>query len=173
MPELAFPEDSTRHRARRLYAKWLPLAFFMAAAANLVLTLFLPPSAWPIRPHEDGSLTFLVHDEQPSVNRRYGFYMELDDATAGGVLVVPSDSFVQPELAEGFADFEVVEDDFDPSLLPEELNDQPQLGIVETDDGDLPFFIVPGDGDLWWLAVTDEGVFVVPDSVAAVPEGAP
>jgi hypothetical protein len=171
--ELAFSRDTKRDRARRLYARWLPLAFALAAAADLVLTFFLPRSAQPIRPHQDGSLTYLVHEEQPSVNRRYGFYMELDDATDGGVLVVPADSFVDPDLAEGFARFEVVEGDFGPIMLPEEISGQPQLGTVETDEGDLPFFIVPGDGDLWWLAVTDEGVFVVPDSVAPVPEEAP
>jgi len=171
--ELASSHRDNRERLRFLYARWLPLALSLAALANLVLVFYLPPSALPLLLHNEGSLTHLVHTEQPSVNRRFGFYLELDDATDGGELVVPIDSFVNPDLAEGFADFEVVERDYDPSLLPDAIAVLAPLGTVETDDGDLPYSIIRGDDDLWWLALTDDGVVVVPESVAPVPGVAP
>jgi hypothetical protein len=166
---LASPHGGKRERLRFLYSRWLPLALAIATLANIVLTFFLPPSALPIRLHNDGSLTHLVHTEQPSVNRRFGFYLELDDATDGGVLVVPVDSFVDPDLAEGLAGFEVIECDFDPSPIAEKIAGQAPLGEVETENGNLPYFIIPGQGDLWWVALTDGGVVVVPESVAPPP----
>jgi len=171
--ELASSHRGKRERLRSLYVILLPLAFVVAALANLVLSSFLPLSALPLRPHADGSLTHLVHTEQPSVDRRFGFYLELDDATDGGELVVPVDSFVDPDLAEGFADFDVVERDYDPSLLPDGLAGGIPLGTVETEHGDLPYSIIPGDDDVWWLAVTDEGIVVVPESFAPPPGVAP
>lgn len=138
----------------------------------MVLTPFLPRASWPIRPHADGSLTHLVHTEQPSVDRRFAFYLELDDATDGGVLVVPVDSFVDPELVEGFAELEVVVRSYDPAI-PSSIAEPPQLGVVETGNGDLPYSIVPGDDDLWWLAITADGVIVIPESAAPVPGGRP
>jgi len=151
------------------YARWLPLGLLMTAGTNLILTLFLPMGSQPVRLHSEGTLTYLVHTEQPSVDRRFAFYLELDDATEGGELVVPVDSFVDPDLAEGFAGFVVIERSYDPRSLPEEVTEPPSLGEVETDDGDLKYSIIPGDDDLWWLAYSESGVVVVPDSVAPVP----
>lgn len=166
---LASPHGGKRERLRFLYSRWLTLAIAIATLANVVLTFFLPRASLPIRLHNDGSLTHLVHTEQPSVNRRFGFYLELDDATDGGVLVVPIDSFVDPSLAEGFAAFEVIECDFDPGAIAEDVAGQAPLGEVETENGNLPYFIIPGQGDLWWVALTNRGVVVVPESVAPPP----
>ncbi len=166
---LASSHPGKRERLRSLYTRWLPLAFVIATLANLVLSFFLPGSALPIRLHDDGSLTHLVHTEQPSVSRRFAFYLELDDATDGGVLVVPVDSFVDPDLAGGFAAFEVIECDFDPGSITEEIAGQAPLGEVETENGNLPYVIIPGQGDVWWVAITDGGVVVVPESVAPSP----
>lgn len=169
MSELASSHRGKRERLRILYGRWLPLAFAIATVANIVLTFFLPGPSLPIRLHDDGSLTHLAHTEQPSVNRRFAFYLELDDATDGGVLVVAVDSFVDPDLAGGFADFDVIECEFDPGPIAEEIAGQDPLGDVETENGNLPYFIIAGQGDLWWVAITDEGVVVVPESVAPPP----
>jgi hypothetical protein len=161
-------------RLSAFYARWLPWVFGLTAAANLVLLAFLPLSGWPIRAHDDASLTHLVRTEQPSVDRRFGFYLELDDATDGGVLIVPSGSFVEPELASGFADFQVSEVDYDPSFdLPDDVVDPDPIGMVETDEGDVPYSIVTGEDDVWWIAFDDGGIVVVPESVAPVPWTAP
>jgi hypothetical protein len=149
---------------------WLPIAFTLAATANLVLTYYLPRPALPIRGSADSSLTHLVHHAQPSVDRRFAFYLELDDATDGGELVVPVDSGVVPELVDGFAEMEVVERDYDPvGSLPEDLIDGPPLGEFETEEADLLYWIIEGDSDLWWLAATDEGIVIVPETVAPAP----
>ncbi len=152
------------------YARWLAPALVATALVNLALTFFLPPSSQPLRLHADGSLTDLVHAEQPSVDRRFAFYLELDDATDGGVLIVPVDSFVDRDLVQGFAGLEVEERDFDPTLVSGSVALPPALGVVETDEGDLAYTIVAGDGDTWWLAITEGGIVVVPESVAPVPE---
>lgn len=169
VPELAPTPRSKRDRLRLFYIRWLPIALGLTALSNLAAMFFLPQSAQPIRLHESGSLTHLVHTEQPSVDRRFAFYLELDDATDGGVLVVPVGSFVIPELAEGFADFEVVERQYDPTAASGAITEPPSLGTVETDDGDLPYSIIPGEANTWWLARTDDGIVIVPASVAPVP----
>jgi hypothetical protein len=157
-------------RLGQLYGTWLPIAFVVAALANLVLTFYLPRPALPIRGNADSSLTYLVHHAQPSVDRRFAFYLELDDATDGGELVVPVDSGVAPELVDGFAEMEVVERDYDPvGLLPDDLVVGPPLGELETEEADLLYWIVEGDSDLWWLAATDEGIVIVPETVAPAP----
>jgi hypothetical protein len=140
------------------------------ALVNLALTFFLPLSSQPLRPHAEGSLTYLVHTEQPSVSRRFAFYLELDDATDGGVLIVPVGSFVDGDLVRGFAHLEVEERDYDPTLVSGSVAVPPSLGVVETDDGDLDYTIIPGDDDTWWLALTEGGIVVVPESAAPVPE---
>ena len=173
VPELAATQRSKRDRLRLFYVRWLPLALGLTALANLVISFYLPAGARPVRLHEDGSLTQLAHTEQSSVDRRFAFYLELGDATDGGVLIVPVDSFVIPELAEGFADFEVIEREYDPTWpLPDELTDGVPLGDVEIDDEGnlLPYSIVSGDDDTWWLSITEDGIVVVPESEAPVPE---
>ena len=172
MPELAPTQRSKRDKLRLFYVRWLALALGLTALANLVVTFFVPLGAQSIRFHEDGSLTALAHEEQDSVDYRFAFYLELDDATDGGVLIVPVDSFVIPELADGFADFEVVETDYDPTgPLPEGIPDPLPLGEVEIDEEGnlLPYSIVTGDDDTWWLSITEDGVVVVPESEAPVP----
>ena len=149
---------------------WLPIAFTLAATANLVLTFYLPRPALPIRGSADSSLTYLVHHAQPSVDRRFAFYFELDDATDGGELVVPVGNVVDPELVDGFAEMAVVERDYDPiGSLPEGLINRPPLGEFETEEADLLYWIIEGDSDLWWLAATDEGIVIVPETVAPAP----
>jgi len=167
--ELAQAQPGRRDRLRSLYIKLLPLAFVAAASVNVALSFLLPQSAQPLRLHADSSLTYLVHVEQPTVDRRFAFYLELDDATDGGVLIVPIGSFVDSDLAEGFADFEVVERDYDPTLVPGDVERPPSLGTVETEDGDLPYSIVAGDDDVWWLAIVGDRILVIPESVAMAP----
>lgn len=166
MSERAPAQPGRRDRLRSRYTRLLPVAFVAAASVNVVLSFLLPPSAQPLRLHSEGSLTFLVHDEQPSVDRRFAFYLELDDATDGGVLIVPVGSFVDSDLAEGFADFEVVEREYDPTLIPGDIDRPPSLGTVETEDGDLPYSIVAGDDDVWWIAIVGDWILVIPESVA-------
>jgi hypothetical protein len=164
--ELAPAQPGRRDRLRSLYSKLLPSAFLAASSVNVALSFLLPPSAQPLRLHADSSLTHLVHVEQPSVDRRFAFYLELDDATDGGVLIVPVGSFVDSDLAEGLADFEVVERDYDPTLIPGDIDRPPSLGTVDTEDGDLPYSIVAGDDDVWWVAIVGDWIMVMPESVA-------
>jgi hypothetical protein len=176
VPELAATEPSKRDRLQLFYVRWLALALGLTALANLVITFFVPLGAQSIRFHEDGSLTHLVHVEQDSVDYRFAFYLELDDATDGGTLIVPVGSFVIPELAEGFADFDVVERDYDVTdPLPDDLDSGPTLGLVETDEEGslLPYSIVTGDGDVWWIAQTADGILVIPASAAPPPVARP
>ena len=159
-----------RQRLGTVYTRYLPAALALTAAVNLALTPFLPGSAAPIRTHRDGSLTELVHSEQRAVDRRFGFYMELDDVTDGGILVVPVGSFVNPELAEGFAGFDVVEVDYDPRAAGTDVPESAESWLVETETGDVSVSIVAGDDDLWWVAERPNGEFVVvPNSVQAAP----
>ena len=172
MPEPPPFAPGPRGRLRQLYVTWLPLAFALAAMANLVLTFYLPRPALPIRGSADSSLTHLVHHAQESVDRRFAFYFELDDATDGGQLVVPVDFAVARELVDGFAEMEVVERDYDPmGSLPEDVIVGPPLGEFETPDANLPYWILEGDSNVWWLAATDEGIVIVPETVAPVPGG--
>ncbi len=158
-----------RGRLRSIYVKWLPAALLTAALANIVLTLFLPPTARPIVVYEDGSLTDLIHAAQPSVNRRFGFYLELDDATGSGTLFVPTEVALTEELVDGFSGLDVVVSVFDPSLPPD-LEVPPPLGVLETEDGDFSYSLIEGSDDVWWLAVTDDSIVVIPNMVAPVPE---
>ena len=104
------------------------------------------------------------------MDRRFGFYLELDDVTDGGTLVVPMGSFVNPELAEGFAGFDVVEVDYDPRAGADSIPDSPESWVVETESGDVSVSIVAGDDDLWWIAERPDGEFVVvPNSVEPAP----
>jgi hypothetical protein len=167
--EPRYAKRRKRESLRRFYSRWLPLALGLAAVANLTLTFFLPRSALPIRFHEDGSLTELVHTEQRAVDHRFGFYLELDDATDGGTLIVPVGSVVDPELAEGFAGFDVVERRYDPTEVTSDITSAPQLGVLETDRGDIPYSIVAGEDDLWWVALAGGTLYIIPEQVAPVP----
>lgn len=163
------------YRLRQVYIRWLPLALGLTVAANLVITQFLPRPARSIRPHAEESLTYLVHIEQSSVDRRYGLYLELGDAADGDVLVVPLDSPIVPDIAEGLSGVTVVERDYDASGLPAEAEPiGPPIGAFATENGDLPYWILPdAEADRWWVAETNEGIVVVPESVAPVPQAVP
>jgi hypothetical protein len=169
VPKPDQPRAWRRHLGT-VYTRYLPAALGLTAAINLAVTPFLPGSGAPIRFHRDGSLTELVHTEQLSVDRRFGFYLELDDVTDGGILIVPMGSFVNPELAEGFAGFDVVEVDYDPRAGGDNIPDSPESWVVETESGDVSVSIVAGDDDLWWVAERPDGEFVVvPNSVEPAP----
>lgn len=141
----------------------------IAASINIVLTFFLPPSARPFVLSDDGSLTEMVQAGQPSVRERFGFYLELDDATEAGTLFVPTDFVLVEELIDGYSGLEVVVSDFDPSL-PTGIDVPPPLGVLETEQGDFSYALIDGGDDVWWLAVTDDSIVVVPDTAAPVPE---
>ena len=169
MPKPDHPR-AWRGRLGLVYTRYLPAALGLTAVVNLALTPFLPGLGAPIRTHRDGSLTELVHTEQQTVDRRFGFYLELDDATDGGVLVVPEGSFVNAELADGFAGFEVVEVAYDPTTGGTNIPETAESWLLETASGDVTISIVAGDDDLWWLAERPGGEFVVvPNSVAPAP----
>jgi hypothetical protein len=157
-------------RLRSWYGRWLPVTFLAAALANVALTPFLPGVSLPLRVYSDPSLTYLVHQEGASLDRRYGFYMELGDAAGGGTLVIPHDSVISAGIAEGLANLTVEERSYNPARLPAKLLPSgPWLGLFETSDGDLRYWILPGAGPVWWLAITDQGLIVVPEELAPVP----
>jgi hypothetical protein len=43
--------------------------------------------------------------------------------------------------------------------------------MVTTDQGEVPYWIAWGDGDLWWLARFEDGFVVVPSSLTPPPGG--
>lgn len=157
-------------RLRSLYRRWLPFALGLTVAANLVLEQDLPISARSIRFHHDGSLTHLVHNDQLTVARWFGLYMEIGDAAAGGTLIVPRISPLSADIAEGLSGVTVVVEDYDPRALPAEaLPREPPIGTFATPEGDVPYWVLPGAHDRWWLGFTPEGIVVVPESLHARP----
>lgn len=160
----------TRHGLRQLYARWLPLALGLTAAANLALTPFVPGPAQAIRFHDEASLTHLAHTEQPTVDRRYGFYMELGDVASRDVLMIPPHSLIEVSSVTSLSRLDVIVMDYDPTTISAE-DDQlgDPIGVVETELGDIPYWIVPGEGGRWWYGTNDDGVLVVEESQLREP----
>ena len=164
------PQRRERRRWGVAFSRATPRIFIATALINLALTPFLPSMGLPIRTHPHPSLTALVHDEGISLSRRFGLYLELDDRVGGGTLIVPTGSFVSQELVEGLAGMTFVERDYDPSVVPAAaLPTGPPLGLLETDDGDLPYFILEGTSDTWWVGVDGGRIIVIPQDLAPPP----
>lgn len=160
------------NRLRRQYRYWLPLVLAVTAVANFTVHVFLPGSAQPIRPHSQGSLTHLVHTEQRTVDLRYGFYEELADISTGETLVVPERSALDADLLEGLSGVTVVVGDYDPSTMSDVdlVGDAEPLGLLRVDGEDVAYWILPGSGDhRWWETHTNDGIVILPESVAPIP----
>lgn len=154
-----------------MYRRWLPVALAVTALANVAASPFLPVSALPVRPHSSGSLTHLVHTEQRTVDLRYGIYMELGDVLAGETLYVPEDSPLSADLARGLANVILEELDYDPTDLTGAVPEGEPLGSFQAEDERIPYWILRNGGDTrWWLGRTVEGLVVVPETVAPLPE---
>jgi hypothetical protein len=135
-----------------------------------ILVVIAPRNTRPVVPHAEGSLTHLVHVEQRTVDRRYGFYMELGDVAAGGVLVVPAENVVRADWARSFSEVTLLVQDYDPMAIPEGARPSGEpIGLLETGDGDIPYWIIPGSGTRWWMGATSEGIVLIPGSVAPPP----
>lgn len=159
------------HALRRVYRRWLPAALALAAAANLVANGFLPNASQTFRRHDSGSLTHLVHTEQRSVDLRYGIYMELADALSGQTLHVPEESPLNADLARGLANVTLETSDYDSAdLSGVPLRGEP-LGSFQDGDERTDYWILSdGRETRWWLGQTSEGIVIVPETVAPVPE---
>jgi hypothetical protein len=159
-------------RLRRLYVRSLPLVLASVAVINLSISTWIQPRGAPIRLHDEGSLTHLVHFEQRTTHRRYGFYMELGDVAAGQVLRVPEGAPIEVWMTSGLSGVELQVSEYDPSALPPEAipHGEP-LGVLSTRrNGDFPYWILPGDGP-WWMGYHQDGIVIVPHSVAQPPGG--
>ncbi len=161
-----------RRRSSRWFLTATVTTLTVASVLSLGVTWRYPVSSPFVRSHE-GSLTHLAHTAQRSVNVRFAFYLELDDRTEGATLVVPGTSWVDAQLASGLAGMTVEERVYDPALIPDSVSSQGEpLGLHETPDGDLPYWILPGDPDeTRWIARTVSGLVVVPESIAPIPVG--
>lgn len=156
---------------RRIYRRWLAPLLVATALANLVAAAFVPTASQSVRRHESGSLTHLVHKEQRSVDRRYGIYIELGDALAGGTLVVYPGVELSADLARGLAGVEFEELDYDPTVQPGFVPESEPLGSFEAGDVLIDYWIVPdGKSNRWWLGTVPGGVVVLPETTAPVPE---
>jgi len=156
---------------RRLYVRALPIVLAVVASVNLMISTWLETQGTPIRLHDDGSLTHLVHLEQRTTDRRYGFYLELGDVAAGEYLRGPEGSPIVAWMTRGLSSVEFQVTDYDASALPPEAvpRDEP-IGVMATPDGEFPYWILPGDGPRW-MAYHKDGIVIVPDSVAPMPGG--
>lgn len=153
---------------RRFYQRWLPLALALTAVASLFADELTGSRAF--NRHHSGSLTHLVHTEQPTVDRRYGIYMEMADALGGSTLVVPEDSALSGDLARGLANVELEERDYDATDVSGVVLEGEPLGSFQAGDERVPYWIVSdGEGTRWWLGQTSEGIVIVPDTVAPRP----
>jgi hypothetical protein len=147
---------------RRFYSWFLPTVLISITVANLAVTPFISYESQPIRRHSDPSLTYLAEVEQPTVNRRYLFYMELGDMAGGDILMLHDDSGIEVKSAESLAGMVVEHMDYDPAAVFAAAGDLGEpLGVLTVGDTDLPFWIIPGEGDRWWLGKTDEGIVVL------------
>lgn len=149
-------------RLRRIYSWFLPTVLISVSVANLAVTPFISSESQPIRTHSDPSLTYLARVEQSTVNRRYSFYMELGDMAAGDILMLHDDSGIEVRSAESLAGMVVEQMNYDPAevaVAAGELGEP--LGVLSVGDTDLPFWIIPGEGERWWLGKTTEGIVVL------------
>lgn len=159
---------------RRIYRRWLPAALAVTALANLVANEFLPNVSQTFRRHDSGSLTHLVHTEQRSVDLRYGIYMELADALSGQTLYVPEESPLSANLARGLANVTLKTTDYDSADLTGVPSRSEALGSFQDGDERVDYWILSdGKEARWWLGQTSEGLVIVPEIIAPIPETEP
>jgi hypothetical protein len=156
---------------RRIYRRWLPAALAVIALANLVANESLPKESQTFRRHDSGTLTHLVHTEQRTVDLRFGIYMELADALSGQTLYVPEESPLSADLALGLADVTLKTSDYDPA----DLSGVPARGepLGSFQDGDeRPDYWILSDGIEagWWLGQDTDGIVIVSETIAPIPE---
>lgn len=162
------------HALRRIYRRWLPAALAVTALGNLVANEFLPPVSKALQVHDNGALTHLVHAEQRSVDLRYGLYMELADALSGQTLYVPEESPLSADLAHGLANVTLVTRRYDPADLSGVPARGEPLGSFQDGDERIDYWILPdGQDTRWWLGQTSQGIVIVPEAIAPVPETKP
>jgi len=161
---------------RRRPSKWFlsgtVTVFALASVISLVM-IWRDPLSSPIIPAESGSLTHLAHVAQRSVDRRYAFYLELDDQTDGATLILPDPSTVNTRLVEGLAAMTLEIRSYDPTAIPEGLvpRGEPD-GELENDDSVVRYWILPGErDDPRWVGRFSGGLVIVPVSAAPVPDG--
>jgi hypothetical protein len=147
---------------KRFYSWFLPTVLISISLANLAVTPFISYEAQPIRGHSDPSLTYLARVEQLTVSRRYLFFMELGDVAAGDVLMLHRNSGIEVKSAENLAGVTVERADYDPADVFAAAGDLGEpSGVLEVGDNDLPFWIIRGEGDRWWLGRTSRGIVVL------------
>jgi hypothetical protein len=159
------------HALRRIYQRWLPAALAVTALANVVANESLPKESQTLRRHDSGALTHLVHTEQRTVDLRYGIYMELADALSGQTLYVPEESPLSADLARGLANVTLEARDYDPANLSGVPARGEPLGSFQDGDDRIDYWILSdGRETRWWLGQNSEGIVIVPEIVAPLPE---
>lgn len=165
-------EAALRFRPR--FARILPLVLAATVAANLAATPFIPAQSQPVLTHPAGDLVTIVRTDQWSVDIRYRFYLDLYEIAAGGVLVIPPGTFIEPLTARGLSDVTVEIVEYDPVVGPEISGlDRMLIGRVVVGDRGVPYWLVGGaPATTFWYAETGRDVLIVPESVAPAPRGA-
>lgn len=160
--------DTTRARVRRM----LPWVLLFTVAVNLGMSeRFVPPSGHPIRTSPGPALSDLVRMSQPLTRDTYLLYVDLADVATGGTLTVPAYPILNHHLLRGLAGMTVERRPYDPQVgggafdLPSR-----SPGRVLTPAGVVPYWIVPGDAQGWWLARVGAAVVIVNEAVAPIPE---
>lgn len=154
-------------RPHRWYARLLPIVLATLGVFNLSTCVALEPRYQPIRVHDDSSMTHLVHVEQTATDRRYRFYYELGDVAAGQTLQALETPIVA-WMTRGLSEVELVVADYDPTLPPQAVPEGEPLGVMENEHGVFPYWILPGEGSRW-MGHYQDGIVIVPESVADVP----
>lgn len=159
-----------RDRLAGPYRRWGLAVLLATAVANVAITPFYPEQAQPVRWHGDPDLSHLVETERESVDLRFGFYEDLRAAAAGGALIVPPGSIVDPHVADGLSLLDVVERDYDPAIDSTGLPDPVAKGLHDGSGADVAYEVLPGIAVVWWYAIDGDVVVIVPESLIPVPE---
>jgi hypothetical protein len=140
----------------------------LGTLTNLGVLLRTPPTAFPLRAHNDGSLVTLVDTEQRSLRLAYGFYVDLVNLGSNATLV-NTVRVIEPSYVDGLADVEVVPGpearlsaDVDPAAL------EGVTGTLEYDEQLIDYLIVPGGptGDIYTALIFEGDLLVVPESLS-------
>mgnify|MGYP001552526164 CR=1 FL=1 len=141
----------------------------------------VPLESQPVQFHASGSLGVLTVDQQPHIAQRFGLYGQLRDLAAGGSVIVPERSILDPYTLVHYARLEVDVQDYSAKLTRKQAE-----ALLEntrfSGDGEIvgrevrPYVVVATSEEIGTMRVVlfKDTVFVVEESLyATVVEATP